>query len=240
MEELANSKQTRSRGADKEKLFEKILDTGKDLYVKEGSVGMRALARKLGMSQANLYNYVESKRELWIAIRSSAQKELRERMADLSRQKFENFTTFCLGLTQSFLEFASEDFPRFSIWEFIPPPPLVVDKITKIPKEIGPFERNYNPSSLINPGIILISRKAKEFNVNLENPERLLYYMYGVVLGTAKAESELKLSQIMLKKKVVDPIFEPFAISPDTLSPETFRNYVLEEIKLKVEREINR
>lgn len=240
MEELANSKQTRSRGADKEKLFEKILDTGKKLFVNEGSVGMRALARKLGMSQANLYNYVESKRELWIAIRSSALKEFRKTMADFNKQKFDNFITFCLRLSQSFLEFASEDFPRFSIWQFIPPPPLVVDKITKIPKEIGPFERNYDPSSLITLGIALISRKAKEFNVNLENPERLLYYMYGVVLGAAKAENELKLSQMMLKKKLVDPIFEPFAISPDTLSPESFRSYVLEEIKQKVEREVNR
>jgi len=235
-----NTKQTRSRGADKEKLFEKILDTGKKLFVKEGSVGMRALARKLGMSQANLYNYVESKRELWIAIRSSVLKEFRKTMADFNKQKFDNFITFCVRLAQSFLEFASEDFPRFSIWQFIPPPPLVVDKITKIPKEIGPFERSYNLTNLINDGIRLIKRRAEEFNVNLENPERFYFYLYGVVFGAAKAENELKLSQIMLKKKVVDPIFEPFAISPDTLSPETFRSYVLEEIKLKVEREVNR
>ena len=161
-------------------------------------------------------------------------------MADFNKQKFDNFITFCLRLSQSFLEFASEDFHQFSIWQFIPPPPLVVDKITKIPKEIGPFERNYNQSSLINLGIILISRKAKEFNINLENPERLLFYMYSVVLGAAKAENELKLSQLMIKKKVVDQIYEPYAISSDTLSPESFRNYVLEEIKHKVEREVNR
>ena len=240
MEELANVKQTRSRGADKDKLFEKILETGKELFVREGSVGMRALARKLGMSQANLYNYVESKRELWIAIRSKALKELRKVMTDINKQKFENFTTFSLGLAQSFLEFASEDYPRFRIWQFIPAPALVVDKITKKPKEIGPFERNYQPANLINQGIALISRKAKEFNVNLENPERLLFYMYSVVLGAAKAENELKLSQIQLKKKIVNPFYEPTLINPDVLSPEEFRNQVLEEIKLKVEREVNR
>ena len=237
---MANVKQTRSRGADKEKLFEKILDAGKDLYVKEGSVGMRALARKLGMSQANLYNYVESKRELWIAIRGTGLKEYKEVIDGVEKQKFENFTTFCLRLAQSFLEFASEDYPRFRIWQFIPAPAIVVDKITKIPKEIGPFERNYHPYKLLNQVIELMSRKAKEFNVNLENPESFYLYLYGVAVGAAKAENELKLSQIALKKKVVNPIFEPFAISPDTLSPETFRNYVLEEIKHKVEREINR
>jgi len=143
-------------------------------------------------------------------------------------------------LAQSFLEFASEDYPRFRIWQFIPAQDLVVDEITKKPKEIGPFERNYQPANLINQGIALISRKAKEFNINLENPERLLFYMYSVVLGAAKAENELKLSQLMIKKKVVDQIYEPYAISSDTLSPESFRNYVLEEIKHKVEREVNR
>lgn len=237
---MANSKQTRSRGADKDKLFEKILETGKKLFVIEGSVGMRALARKLGMSQANLYNYVESKRELMIAIRTKALNELRKKMADVNKQKFENFTTFCLGLAQSFLEFASEDYPQFSIWQFVPPPARPVDKITKKLKEIGPFERNYQRINLINQGINLFIRKAKEFNVNLEEPEILFYYMYSVLLGAAKAENELKLSQIMLKKKVVDPIYEPTFISPDVLSLEDFRNYVLEEIKHKVEREVNR
>jgi AcrR family transcriptional regulator len=240
VEGLANLKQTRSRGADKEKMFEKILDTGKNLFVREGSVGMRALARKLGMSQANLYNYVESKRELWIALRIKALKEFRKVMVDINKQKFESFITFCLRLAQSYLEFASEDYPRFQIWQLIPPPARAIDKITKKPKEIGPFERTYNPANLINQGIVLISRKAKEFNVNLENPERLLYYMYAVILGAAKAENDLKISQIALKKKVVDQIYEPTLISPDMLSPEDFRNHVLEELKYKLERVVNR
>ena len=117
-------KQTRSRGSDKEKMFEKILDTGKELFVKNGTVGMRALARKLDMSQPNLYNYVESKRELWIAIRIKALNEFRKVMVEINKQKFENFITFCLRLAQSYLEFASEDFPRFRIWQLIPPPAI--------------------------------------------------------------------------------------------------------------------
>jgi len=240
VEGLANMKQTRSRGTDKEKMFEKILEVGQDLFVKNGTVGMRALARKLDMSQPNLYNYVESKRELWIALRIKIFNEVRKMMIDLNQQKFENFIAFCLKLVQSFLEFASEDYPRFLIWQYIPPPAMAVDKNTKKPKEIGPFERSFNPANFLNQGIVLIRRKAKEYNVNLENPERLIYYMTAVVLGAAKAEYELKLSQKALKKKVVDPIYEPTLISPDILTPEDFRNHVLEEIKYTLEREVNR
>jgi len=43
-----------------------------------------------------------------------------------------------------------------------------------------------------------------------------------------------------LKRNLTESIYDFTSISPDKLSPETFRNYVLEEIKHKVEREVNR
>jgi len=39
---------------------------------------MRNLAQKLDMTKNNLYNYVESKRELWIAIRNKFYKQFKE------------------------------------------------------------------------------------------------------------------------------------------------------------------
>ncbi|MBK5134244.1 TetR/AcrR family transcriptional regulator, partial [Candidatus Bathyarchaeota archaeon] len=52
--------------------FEQILEAGKELFLEKGRDGfsLRGLAKILGMNQNNLYNYVESKRELWIAIRN--------------------------------------------------------------------------------------------------------------------------------------------------------------------------
>ena len=56
-----NRKQTRARAPEKKaEQFEKILALGREMFVKFGSHGfsMRALAKELGMTQPNLYNYV--------------------------------------------------------------------------------------------------------------------------------------------------------------------------------------
>ena len=66
-------KQTRARSEEKKAdQFERILEAGKKLFLEKGAEGfsMRNLAEMLGMTKNNLYNYVESKRELWIAIRN--------------------------------------------------------------------------------------------------------------------------------------------------------------------------
>ncbi|MHA1659205.1 MAG: TetR/AcrR family transcriptional regulator [Promethearchaeota archaeon] len=63
----------RARSEEKKAIkFEKILEAGKKLFLEKGSEGfsMRNLANRLGMNKNNLYNYIESKRELWIAIRN--------------------------------------------------------------------------------------------------------------------------------------------------------------------------
>ncbi|MHA2289976.1 MAG: TetR/AcrR family transcriptional regulator [Promethearchaeota archaeon] len=74
-------KQTRARSEDKKAdQFERILKTRKKLFLEKGSQGfsMRNLAEMLGMTKNNLYNYIESKRELWIAIRNRFYNHFRE------------------------------------------------------------------------------------------------------------------------------------------------------------------
>ena len=74
-------KQTRARSEEKkEEQFERILDAGKKLFLRKGSEGfsMRNLAEMLDMTKNNLYNYIESKRELWIAIRNKFYNQFKE------------------------------------------------------------------------------------------------------------------------------------------------------------------
>ena len=74
-------KKTRSRSPEKKaQQFEEILEAGKQMFQEEGGVGftLRGLAKKLDMNQNNLYNYVESKRELWIAIRQKFYEQYRD------------------------------------------------------------------------------------------------------------------------------------------------------------------
>ena len=81
-----NKKTTRARAPEKKKeQFDKILEAGKELFIKYGTHGfsLRALAKKLKMSQSNLYNYVQSKRELWIAIRIKYFKEFQTKFSEI-------------------------------------------------------------------------------------------------------------------------------------------------------------
>ena len=74
------NKKTRSRSPEKKAAqFQRILEAGKDLFLEKGRDGfsLRGLAKNLGMNQNNLYNYVDSKRELWIAIRNNARDQLK-------------------------------------------------------------------------------------------------------------------------------------------------------------------
>ncbi len=59
-----------SRKESKEKNFERILDQGMKFFINYGpsNFSLQNFAMTLNMSPANLYNYIDSKRELWFAI----------------------------------------------------------------------------------------------------------------------------------------------------------------------------
>ena len=235
---VSNKKKSRARGEDKQKQFQEILKVGKELLIKNGTVGMRALARRLGMSEANLYNYVESKRELWIAIRIKANTEYQEVLKTLEDKKMDSFLEFCMEWASLFFDFVAEDYHRFRIMQFLSAPPLPVNKKTKKKKEEGPFEKKYRPFRFIEQGVEIIARKATEFKVKLDNPVLIYYYVYAVALGAAKAEADLRLSQLAIKKKTAEMIYEPILWNSDKISPEMFRSYVLKEIEEKIKKEI--
>ena len=54
---------------DKRELYEEIIQVGAEMFASEQGFSTRKLATRLNMTQGNLYNYMKSKRELWIAIR---------------------------------------------------------------------------------------------------------------------------------------------------------------------------
>ncbi len=86
--EKPKKKRSRSK-EDKAKQMEKILEGCLKLIREKGFFGfeMRALAKHIGMSKANLYNYVSSKRELWIAVRI---KTMRDFKAGIEKTAFSN------------------------------------------------------------------------------------------------------------------------------------------------------
>jgi AcrR family transcriptional regulator len=233
-------KNTRARGADKEKQFEEILNVAKNLYVLKGKVGMRELARKLGMSEANLYNYVESRRELWIAIRQKCLSEYQDEFNDL-RNQYEkekwSFIDFCIKWIEKYLEFANIDYPRFQIMQFIPAPPHSTDKNGNL-KEPGPFEKKYRPFRFIEQGVETFLKVAKDNNIEIEDPVALFYYIYSICVGVAKAESDLRKSQKAMSSHKAEMVYEPVLLKKDILNPQEFRKFALKEIKERLRKEI--
>ena len=109
-------KQTRARSKDKKAdQYERILEAGKKLFLSKGTRGfsMRNLAEMLGMNRNNLYNYVDSKRELWIAIRDKFYRQFREENLTIIKNHQGPIRDLILKLYDHFLEFADRDYDKF-------------------------------------------------------------------------------------------------------------------------------
>ncbi|MFX1395489.1 MAG: TetR/AcrR family transcriptional regulator [Promethearchaeota archaeon] len=204
----------------KAKQFEKIIEMGKELFVKYGSFGfsLRELAQKLKMAQSNLYNYAESKRELWIAIRIRYFTEFEEGFSKIVKKHGDNYVELWNELTRYFLDFAAADNKRFEMMFFVRAPPS--DKI-------GPYEEKYRPLKLMEKGIDIVYQSMAEGKYRENDPIGLYYYMYASCLGAAKIEADLKLNY---------KITEPLTIEKNMLSSEEFRSFFLKEFRDRLEK----
>jgi len=195
--------------------FNIILETGKELFVKYGSHGfsLRALAKRLNMSQTNVYNYVQSKRELWIAIRTKYYGEFQDGLNRLIGDYQGSYTDLFFKMAEFFLEFASVDFNRFAMMFLISAPPS---------NKIGPLEKNYEPFQIMKYISVIVEKAviAKKI-IKTEAIERL-FYIYGVLLGAAKVEADLKLRE---------NITEPIKLESYIISAKEYRKFALEQIR---------
>lgn len=218
-------KKTRARSPEKKaEQFDRILEEGKDMFVKYGTHGFstRALAQKLGMTQPNLYNYVSSKRELWIAIRTKYYNEYLDGLKKIINTHQGSYTELFYKFAEYFLEFASADYKRFQLMYLISAPPS---------KKLGPLEKAYKPFQLTKM-ILDIAKKAVEAGeINRNTATELFYSIYAHVFGAAKVEADLK-----LRNKITEPIIGDFY----TLSAKKYRSYVLKEIRERLDRNVLR
>ncbi|MFX1276815.1 MAG: TetR/AcrR family transcriptional regulator [Promethearchaeota archaeon] len=213
---------SRARAPDKKaEQFNKILETGKELFVKYGSHGfsLRALARTLKMSQSNLYNYVKSKRELWIAIRIKNFTEFQDGFSKIVEKYKENYLELWIEMARYFLDFAAEDYKRFEMMFFVRAPPS---------EKIGEYEKKYKPLKIQDQGIDILNQSIKEKKFKGENPTEFFYYMYGACIGAAKIEADLRFNLSTM---------EPFTIEKNPLTISEFRNYFMKELRNRLEKE---
>ena len=216
-------KKTRARSPQKkQEQFDKIIEEGKDMFVKYGTHGFstRALAQKLGMTQPNLYNYVSSKRELWIAIRTKYYNEYLEGLNKIINEHQGSYTELFYKIAEYFLEFASVDYKRFQLMFLISAPPS---------KKLGPLEKSYKPFQLTKMMLDIAKKAVEAGEINRNTAVELFYSIYAHLFGAAKVEADIK-----LRSKITEPIIGDFY----TLSATKYRAYILREIRERLEKNI--
>ncbi|MBD3255528.1 MAG: TetR family transcriptional regulator [Candidatus Lokiarchaeota archaeon] len=205
---------------DKQKEFQRIIETGRELFVSKGSYGFstRALAKKLNMSQGNLYNYVKSKRELWIAIRNQDFKKLKNEMEQIIEEHKGDIFKLLEEIANYYLDLAKNDYRRFQMMFLIPAPPS---------KKVGPIEKNYkliDPLDLIKKAL----KSAMEKNEIKKMDENFLsYFVYSLVQGAIFVERDFRASKI---------IYEPIDKNPTKEKVKSFRKFMIQQIKKLIEK----
>lgn len=224
MSTKSNKKQTRSRSPEKKAAqFERILETGKELFLEKGKDGfsLRGLAKLLGMNQNNLYNYVESKRELWISIRNKFYKQYRDENIEIMKKHDGSTTDLLMKIFSNFLEFASKDFGAFSMMHLTESPPS--DKI-------GPFEKEYKEFNYLRGTAKVVQNAIEAKEIKHSNPGLITFFTYSLVLGAAIVERNMRLLE-------QNPDFNGDYTSEISSFRQTdfnsleFRNFVLEKLE---------
>lgn len=214
---MPTKKKTRARSPEqKEKQFERILEEGKKLFLEFGREGikMRALAKNLDMSEANLYNYVESKRELWYAIRGNYLKQYLTRMNEVFKKYENSVVDLAEKWGEFFFKFANEDYQRFQmIWNMTPPHA----------KKIGPIEKAFKPYRLMDLSLNAVKKAFQAEGLDQDEVVEYFYFMTCINYGA-----------VIMGRFLQNRINQYKEESPN-LSVEKFSKFVLKKLRYNAE-----
>ena len=190
-------RQKRSRSKeDKAQQMEKILDNSLDLISDKGfhGFGMRALAKHIGMSQGNLYNYITSKRELWIAVRIKTMRDFKKLLENIAYSSEENSIEILKRIGKFVFDFAAEDSNRWKLMTSTrpPDPPLKDGK-----PSIGDIEKHYESSQVLD--VIFKTLQDGNSKGELQDLDLKLigFYLYSIVLGVTYLENDILTDDII-------------------------------------------
>ena len=248
-------KQTRARSEDKKAdQFERILKAGKQLFLEKGTEGfsMRNLAEMLGMTKNNLYNYVESKRELWIAIRNRFYNQFKEENLEILKAHGWYYVPHTPKPNEDEEEDKREgswDWKRNTEDESITDSKIICDSIIKLfehfldfanrdydkfkmmfnvveappSNKIGPIEEEYKEFRLLD-GTTKLMQKAIEMGAISANKANLLsLFSYSLVMGVAYIE----MNRTKNHWGAPSPVWETIQLSKLDVSSDLLKNYTL-------------
>jgi len=219
-----DDKKTRSRSPEKKaQQFDKILDVGKQLFQEQGRDGftLRALAKKLNMNQNNLYNYVESKRELWIAIRKKFYEQYRNENRDIIKNFSGLDVDLLLTISKHFFEFAEKDYAAFRMMHIIRSPPS--DKM-------GSFEKEYEQFSYLNGTTRVIQKAIDKGEIKEKNAALISFFLFSILLGATMVEYAMRDIE-KTNDKIGKKVEEFIQFGTQNFTSKEFRNYALRKIQ---------
>ena len=221
-----NKRKTRSRSPEKKaEQFEQILVAGKRLFIEKGQEGfsLRGLAKMLDMNQNNLYNYVESKRELWIAIRNKFYKQFRDENKAIIEAHEGSNVDLLMKIFEHFLEFAENDPAASSMMHIIPSPPS--DKV-------GKFEKKYKAFHFLSGTKRKMQEAIDAGEIKEDNSAILSFFIYSVILGAAIVEHTMRVLEDNTNGKWDSSVDETLEFKKKAFSSKEFRRYVLKKLEL--------
>ncbi len=170
--------QPRARSKEaKEKQIKRIINEARDLFYEAGSSGfsMRSLAKRLDMSQGNIYNYWSSKRDLWYAIMQHDFTLFENDLNDIV-VKHEGLFIDLLGkLAYFYLNFSNTNYKQYQMMFVLPPPPAE----GKSEKEAG-----FEPQT-INLLFKIVEKYLGESKLKGIDSRKLTLYLWSIMHGAA-------------------------------------------------------
>lgn len=219
-----NKRKRRMRSPEKKaQQFEKILEVGKQLFEDRGRDGftLSALANKLDMNKNNLYNYIESKRELWIAIRKKCYEQYRDENRNIIKGSSSTNVDTLLQIFAHFFDFAEKDFAAFRIMHIIPSPSS--DKV-------GPFEKEYKQFSFLDGTTRLIQKAIDNGEIQENNAALLSFFMFSLLLGGTMIEKAMRDIEEANNKNGKE-VEERTQFGSQKFTSKEFRKYTLQKIQ---------
>ncbi len=203
------------RQSKKAETFKKIIQIGAELFVDPDieEFSLRSLARKLEMNPNNIYNYVESKRELWLVIRAEFFREFAEYLAQIQTQPHKNTLELLMALCEATLEYYNRDYRKFHMMNLTVAPHS--DKV-------GPIEETYKPFRLLNKITEIIDLAITTGECQPVNASMLTYSIWAELEGAILIEWDLRIRHE--KSEIGIPAF----------SYTQFREFTLESIRYKL------
>jgi len=182
-------KRTRSK-EEKAQQMEEILNASLELIKADGfhGFGMRALARHIGMSQGNLYHYISSKRELWIAVRIKTMRHFKELLEKMAKSSNENTLETLRTIGNFVFTFASEDYNRWKLMTVIKPPEPPMKDGQPV---VGEIEKNYESTRVLDVVFEILQGGLNQGELKDLDYKFIGIYLYSVILGITYSEYDL-------------------------------------------------